>query len=487
MTVRPQFWKRLLFRACAVALSLLPLLICEFALRAAGTGKPTDSNDPFVGFSNLHPLFVLNDQTGRYEIPTSRQVHFQPESFVAKKPAGEFRIFVLGGSTVQGRPWSIETSFTTWLELHLNAADPTRHYEVVNCGGVSYATYRLIPILQEVLHYQPDLIIFCEGHNEFLEDRSYAHVKSNGAAVNWLAQQASRLNTYNILRNAVLHATAPADKQDDSQRPLLGPEVDARLDWKGGMEEYHRDEKWKADVITHFEHSLYQIVRIARDAHVPLVLVNPVSNLQFAPFKSEHRADITADEQKDFDALLQQASELYETELARALYLLERAAMIDDQYAQVHYEIGNCLLELGRASDARAALLKAKGLDICPLRMLEPMKDILYRVARETRTPLVDADALIAANSRSGFPDVQWLVDHVHPTISGHQLIADALADMLVEQKLVRRQGDWQTAKDAAYRDHLASLDHVYFQRGKDRLRTEQGWAHGLAPAVRKK
>jgi len=38
-----------------------------------------------------------------------------------------------------------------------------------------------------------------------------------------------------------------------------------------------------------------------------------------------------------------------------------------------------------------------------------------------------------------------------------------------------------------AYRDHLASLDHVYFQRGKDRLRSEQGWAHGLAPAVRAK
>src|SRR4051812_29606203 len=96
---RRLFWKNLLFRASALALGLLPLLVCELAFRSFGIGRPTDSNDPFVGFSDIHPLFVLNEQSGRYEIPKSRQVHFQPESFCAKKPSDEFRIFVLGGST----------------------------------------------------------------------------------------------------------------------------------------------------------------------------------------------------------------------------------------------------------------------------------------------------------------------------------------------------------------------------------------------------
>jgi phospholipase/lecithinase/hemolysin len=94
---------------------------------------------------------------------------------------------------------------------------------------------------------------------------------------------------------------------------------------------------------------------------------------------------------------------------------------------------------------------------------------------------------LIAAHSRSGFPDWQWLVDHVHPTMNGHQLIANALAAKLAELRLVRFAPDWEEARDRAFREHMASLDHVYFQRGKDRLRSEQGWAHGLAPAVRKK
>ena len=49
--------------------------------------------------------------------------------------------------------------------------------------------------------------------------------------------------------------------------------------------------QWQADVIAHFEYNLRRIVRIADEAGVPLLFVSPVSNLQFAPFKSEHRAD----------------------------------------------------------------------------------------------------------------------------------------------------------------------------------------------------
>ena len=38
-------------------------------------------------------------------------------------------------------------------------------------------SYRLLLILEKCLQYKPDLFIVCTGHNEFLEDRSYAHLK----------------------------------------------------------------------------------------------------------------------------------------------------------------------------------------------------------------------------------------------------------------------------------------------------------------------
>lgn len=218
---------------------------------------------------------------------------------------------------------------------------------------------------------------------------------------------------------------------------------------------------------------------------MPLILVSPVSNLEYPPFKSEHRTNLTPDERARFDALVSQARELGGADLRQALALLEEAAAIDDEYAQVHYDIGICRLELGAVVEARQSLLRAKELDVCPLRMIEPIQAAICRVAQESGTPLVDAQTLIAAASRSGFPDGEWLVDHVHPSIAGHQLIADALADKLVNLRIVSRRDGFEADRDAAYRRHLASLDHVYFERGKSQLRSEQGWARGWVNRVR--
>lgn len=469
---RRKIW---LFRGLAILIGLSPLVAIEFSLRFAGIGKPTEANDPFVGFSSIQPLFVRNEATGRYEIAKSRLTHFQPDSFAASKPKNEFRIFVLGGSTVQGRPWSIETSFTTWLELNLNAADRSHQYEVVNCGGVSYASYRLVPVLQEVLQYEPDLIIFCEGNNEFLEDRAYAPLREQPAALFWLQQQAHRLRTYNLLRAGVLAMSS----QPTNAPQLLGPEVDARLDWQGGFSEYHRDAAWQQDVTRHFEFNLRRIVAIATEADVPLLIVTPVANLQWAPFKSEHRAGLSPSELANFESLRQAASEHLAHDLSSAIEKLQAAVALDPEFADGQYELGIALLDAGRRNEAEAALRRAMECDVCPLRVLPPLQEILHRVAAETKTPLVDAEALFAGLSRNGFPDNQWLVDHVHPTVEGHQELADAIAGRLVELQFLHPASDWQATKAAAYQQHLTSLSHAYFDRARARLKSEQGWARG--------
>jgi len=470
--------KAIVFRLAAILLGLSPLVLCEVVLCALGIGRATDYDDPFVGFSAIHPLFVKNDKSGRYEIAPSRLEHFCPDSFTADKPADEFRIFVLGGSTVQGRPWGIETSFSTWLELSLNAADNSRRWEVVNCGGISYASYRLVPILQEVLNYQPDLVIFCEGNNEFLEDRTYGHIKAAPIAMSPLVRQVSRLRTYNVIRASVQPLLKP--RESPLHRPLLGPEVEARLDAKGGMEKYRRDADWQQQVAEHFSFNLQRLVEIARVKEVPLVFVSPVANLEWPPFKPEHGPAVPEAQRQQFERLLAAASEAAGSDLNRAVALLNEALSIDDQHALAHYQLGICYRDLGRMSEARASLFRAKELDVCPLRIIELLRERLLDVARENETPIVDAEALIAAHSRSGFPDSQWMIDHVHPTMAGHELIAKAIVGKLTELGMVQPGSGWQQAYDAARREHLQRLPFVYFERGRDRLRSEQGWARGL-------
>ncbi|MDX1944312.1 MAG: GDSL-type esterase/lipase family protein [Pirellulaceae bacterium] len=482
---RRQLWKALLFRLAAVLLGLSPLIVTEVVLRALDLGRPTDFDDPFVGFSAVHPLFVLNPETGRREIPKSRQSHFRPESFNATKAPNEFRIFVLGGSTVQGRPWSIETSFTTWLELALAAADPSQKWEVVNCGGISYASYRLAPILEEVLRYEPDLVIFYEGNNEFLEDRTYEDIKHAPAALALPHRQVARLRTYSLLRGAVLRLSGGGSEASPAGRPVLADETDAMLDWRGGIAQYHRDADWQRDVTTHFETTLRRMVAMAESAKVPLLFVSPVTNLEWPPFKSEHRAGLSPAELERFDSLRTQASETIARDLPAALALFRQAAEIDGEFALVHYEIGTCLKELGQFEEARAAWLKARELDVCPLRMTAPLGEKLRLVATATGTPLLDADALLAARSRSGFADNQWLVDHVHPSIAGHQILATALVEQLAGMKVARPVADWEAAREVAFEQHLTSLDAAYFERGRTFLQAEQNWARGKATKER--
>ncbi|MCH8149945.1 MAG: SGNH/GDSL hydrolase family protein, partial [Planctomycetes bacterium] len=347
----------LLFRAGAVLLGLAPFFLAEGACLLFDWGRPSLHDDPFVGFSAVRPLFVLSEDGRRYEIPRGRQKFFRPESFAAEKGADEFRIFCLGGSTVQGRPLAIETSFTTWLEIALAEADPRRRWEVVNCGGVSYASYRLAPILEEVLLYKPDLIVLYTGHNEFLEDRTYRSLKEQSAAMRGVLEQVSRLRTFTLLREVGLRLVGDASGETPG-RPILKTEVEALLDYRGGLEMYHRDDAWRRDVVQHFRYNLRRMVAMAHDAGAPVVLVNPVCNLRDSPpFKAQHRDGLTPEERRRWSELWSSAEQHYASDMQKAAALLRRAVEIDPLHAGAHYQLGKCYDALGQDVQAGEAYL----------------------------------------------------------------------------------------------------------------------------------
>ncbi len=483
---RPWSLRWLAFRLAAVMLGLAPFVLAELVFAFLDVGRPSYGDDPFVGFSAVHPLFVLDDRRTRYEIPPSRQDFFRPDSFAAEKPSDEFRIFCLGGSTVQGRPYSIETSFTTWLEMDLQAADPGRRWEVVNCGGVSYASYRLVPILEEVLRYQPDLIILYTGHNEFLEGRTYGHVKHMPGVVAWPCGLVARTRTYTLLHEGYLRLRGRSSQAAAKGRPTLGPETDAILEYRGGLAQYHRDEKWRRDVIAHFRYNLHRMVQMARDAGVPLLLVNPVCNLRTAPFKTQHRDGLTSEELRQWDSLVARAGEARQTNAHQALAHLQRAAAIDDQHAGLHYLLAECYRALGERELARRSYIQAKEHDICPLRILEPMHQAVLEVARQTDTKLVDVRKLFERLSGDGIP-ARFMLDHVHPSIEGHRLIADALSEELIRQGIVDPLPDWKQGQDQKARDYVDSLGRLYLERGREQLEALKLWTMGKASRVRPK
>jgi tetratricopeptide (TPR) repeat protein len=283
-----------------------------------------------------------------------------------------------------------------------------------------------------------------------------------------------------LLRQAVHDWGEGSAAELPPARPILQAEVEPLLDYRGGIEQFHRNEKWRLDVIEHYRYNLYRMVQLCRDAKVPLLLVNPVSNLRDCPpFKSLHREDLTAEELEQFELLWTTAKRYFKSNKFLAAEYLEQAIALDDQFAGIYYELGNCYDDLGMLSRAKEAFLQAKELDVCPLRILEPMNEVVLEIARRTETPLVDVQRMFETLTDGGIPGNDWLLDHVHPSIFGHQQIAAALMKELIRQGVVRPELGWHQERERKFREHFTSLGDIYFAQGMQRLDNLRTWTEG--------
>lgn len=466
------------FRLAAVLAGLLPLVVAEIALRVLGVAAPASGTDPLAGFNRQLRLFERVGE--RYQVIRSREPFFQPQSFAAVKPTNGLRIFSFGGSTVYGHPYLADTAFPKWLELELSAAHPGRRVESVNCGGISYASYRLAPIVREVLEYQPDLIVLAMGHNDFLEDRTYQPLKSRSGTRRWWEDRLNTLRIATLARSFLSRShrgtSSSAERPDANQLP---PEVNARLDTRTGYASYHRDDAWRGQVVAQFADSFRAMIAACQSAKVPVLVVMLGSNLRDCPpFKSEHRAGLSMQDELQWQTTFDAGTAAEARDLNAALAHYQAAAAIDDQHALLAFRIARVHDRLGHTNEARTHYLRAKELDVCPLRMVEEIYELQHRVAKETQTPIVDARRLLEAASPQALPGNDQYLDHVHPTVAGHQRIAQAIAAKLPEAGVLKPAAPWPlAARRTAYRDHLRALPASYFPNGHRRVEWLEKWA----------
>ncbi|MEW4487060.1 SGNH/GDSL hydrolase family protein [Thalassoglobus sp. JC818] len=464
--------RRTLFRCAALLLALIPFILLEIALVVAGVGEDDLGDDPFVGFSEVSPLFELDEDRDEYVISNRRLKFFAPDAFPAKKADQTFRVFVLGGSTVQGRPYSIETSFPTFARIALETSVPNRQWEVINCGGVSYASYRLVPILKECLQYEPDLIVVCSGHNEFLEDRSYAAIKSLPTWIQTPSDWFLKRRTVQLAANVFAGGNSPST--------TLAADADAILDYRNGIEAFRRDFAHSRAVAKHYESNLNRMVSLTQQANVPLLFMLPPSNLSGQPpFKSEPMETITAEQLEEVKSLRESARDYYRTDLREAIRVWSEIALIDPHSADNWYEYGQCLEIAGQHTEARAAYVNARDLDVCPLRMTTPLEESMKKVSDEREVPLLNLHEQLEEQTTTHILGDQWLVDHVHPSFEGHYEIALILVEWMQDRGFVELPENWRETSRDEFTIHFESLDRPYFHRGQRALESLRNWTQG--------
>ena len=489
---RPADWRNLLVAVLVPAAFFAAL---ELGLALFGVEPVRYREDPYVGFAATAPLFVA--ETGpagavTWTTAANKRRLFNEQRFAGEKPRGTYRIFCVGGSTTYGRPYDDATSFCGWLRELLPAVDDSRRWEVINAGGVSYASYRSALLMEELARHEPDLFIIYSGHNEFLEKRTYGGLIATPPAVRGLAAWASRTRIWAAMRAGLRRVRPASDPAADPGTvsgtggpSLLAAEVSTLLDASIGPDAYERDDAQRDRVLAHYRFNLARMADIAAAVGARAVLVTPASNLRrSSPFKSQHRDGLSQPELDRWGAAWERAASAGDP--AAALAAADAALAIDDRYAEAHYLRGSLLYGLGRYAEAATAFERARDEDVCPLRALGPAAEIVRQVAAERGVPVVDFARFVAARAPHGIPGEESFLDHVHPTIEVHRLLALELLAALRAARIVAPGATWSEATIAAVRHRVEGrLDVEAHGRALLNLSKVLGWAGKLEDSRR--
>ncbi len=429
--------------------SVLVFMSIETLLALSGVRSPAERRDPYVGFCATSKLFGRTQKDGQafYETAPAKLQYFNRQTFPQTKPSGTRRVFCLGGSTTFGRPYDDRTSYVNWLRESLSQlsltvdGDPSVNWEVINAGGISYASYRLLNLAEEIIHYDPDFVIIHTGHNEFLEKRTYPSSMAGSTVVTqggaWLSHSRIVGVFDSLVNRNSLFPSGPASPSIDlttlNVTSGLKHEVDAILDNSVGPDAYHLESLQVDQVVSHFEHNLIGIIKLAQSAGSEVLLVTPVSNLKdFSPFKSQYFSTLDAGEQDRWMESYMSALDAYQNgEMELSMKSLQICEAIDSQRADLQYLKGKIHFANGDFVASKRCFESAIDLDVCPLRATGMLKGLTRKVATEFDVPLVDLSKRLESHCEVTYGHTilgdNYFLDHVHPTVSTHGLIAEAV------------------------------------------------------------
>ena len=433
--LRPQIplYRKLLFSAVVLATFLG---VTEGLLALIGVQPTAVTRDPFVGFDGGVPLFV--GKGDHYVTNEVKRNYFNVQQFAKEKPDDCVRVFSLGGSTTFGHPFDNRASYSHWLLQTLEVAAPSRHWEVINCGGISYASYRLARMVEELIEYRPDLFIVYTGHNEFLEARTYRKIRHRSPLVTSGIRLASNLRSFELLFSLI------QSKPTQEVGAKLPPEVNTILEHNGPAT-YSRENLQRDQVVAHYRESLRRIVSLARQAGAQVIFVKPASNLlDFSPFSSRNEK-LSSKQVRQHEALVVQAVEaIRDKDLAKARRFVEQAEEIDPLNPDALWRWAHAYLDINDETTAKELFVRARDEDVCPLRATSQIQETMAAVAEQKGVRLVDYPALLRESCKEKVGHeilgLESFLDHVHPSPSEHGLLAFALYEAMQDLDLAPQQ-----------------------------------------------
>lgn len=413
--------KARIFLRVAIAIVAPILLVClaEAALRISGVGYSTDVTVPCAVQGK--PASCYNLFFAAPFFPPGMIKTPQMYSIPATKEPQTFRIVVLGESAAMGDP-EPTFGFSRYLEVMLRQRYPEMKFEIVNTGSVAINSHVVLPIAEGLARQKPDLFIIYSGNNEVV-----------GPYGPGTALTAGGMSLPVIRASIFYHSTRIGQLLTQAGTP--------KRDW-GGMAMF-MDKQVSAHsplmkyVYSNYEQNLRDTIAVARASGARVIVSTVATNLSdCAPFGSAHRQDLSADQLRSWNDLVQRGAKQENAgNYGQALTLYESAANIDSEYAELEFRIARSLRASGDFAAARKHFLHARDLDTLRFRADTRINEINRLVpASFPDVALVDAESIFANESADGITGGDLVYEHVHMTPRGNYLLGRAMLTEISKQ-----------------------------------------------------
>ncbi len=354
---------------CIGLITLALLIVLEGAARIAERWAAPLDVDLGLGFDPDTRLFIPSPEAPDILVthPAKRQA-FREQKFRVAKEEGTFRAFALGGSSVNYLGEGL-----LGLDARLQGAFAGRYnrVEIINAGGLTYGSQRIVPIVAEVLKYAPDLILLYSGHNEFEELEQMEYVDLDGLP--W-QRRLSHLALFRLIRDRKARWTMRRLEREHNQAIMAHSDVDYLKVWQHTFTEGEVEERMRS-----YRRNLVMIARMCEARAVPLIIGTVPSNLL--------KPSLTPESASGFEP-------------AKALY------------AEGRYAEGMAATRLFLRSVPRHQASDTEN-------------EIIRAVAKEYGLTLADVETAVCAAEPHGVPGETLFSDECHLTLEGNIILID--------------------------------------------------------------
>lgn len=376
---------------------LIPLLffvILELALRLFNYGQEiTQWTEIAPGKLALNPDIAYRYFHSTKNIPYSNQ-----NSFDAVKKDNSFRIFILGGSSAAGYPYTPNGDFGKYLQKKLEVIYPEKTIEVVNIALTATNSYTIRDLIGGVIEQKPDLVLIYAGHNEYYGALGVGSMESIGRSrkIVKLMLSLEKYKTINLLRDVLKWIGGIFSSGDDN----LGKESGTLMSRMAKDKLIAYNSEIFEEGILQFKDNLTDVIKLCKEAKVPILLSTLTCNLK---------------DQKPFVNIEEESN----------------------PPADKIYEEAKQTLSEGNYNEALKKFVYAKDLDGLRFRAPQKINEVIFELAKEFNFPVVDVYNKFNEISPNGIVGDSLMTDHLHPTYDGYLLIGSLFFEELEKNNLL--------------------------------------------------